>query len=57
LQIHAAAASARPISMTQQMTGRGMTESRRGLRRTVGILVAVATMFYLLSFVQILLIK
>ena len=43
--------------MTQQMTGKGMTESRRNLRRTVGILVAVATMFYLLSFVQILLMK
>ncbi|MCW8807877.1 MAG: hypothetical protein OQK79_07170 [Rhodanobacter sp.] len=43
--------------MTQQMTGKDMTGSRRGLRRTVGILVAVAAVFYLLSFVQILLMK
>lgn len=43
--------------MTQPMTDKGASASRRGVRRTVTILVAVVIGFYLLAFLQILLMK
>ncbi|MEO7050966.1 MAG: hypothetical protein ABI128_04805 [Rhodanobacter sp.] len=43
--------------MTQPIPYQHATASRRGVRRTVIILVAVAIFFYLLAFLQILLMK
>ena len=43
--------------MMQPMTDKDATGSRRGVRRTVTILVAVVIGFYLLAFLQILLMK
>ncbi len=43
--------------MTQQMTEQYLANSRRGVRRTVTILVGVVVAFFLLSFLQILLMK
>lgn len=47
----------KPIRMTQQMTDKSSTDSRRGVRRTVTILVTVVLAFFALSFVQIMLMK
>lgn len=43
--------------MTQRTTDQVSEASRRGVRRTVTILVAVVVFFFLLSFVQIVLMK
>jgi len=43
--------------MMQQKTGHSMVDSRKGVRRTVTILVGVVVTFFLLSFLQILLMK
>jgi hypothetical protein len=43
--------------MTQPLPDRNATGNRRGVRRTVAILVAVVIGFYLLAFLQILLMK
>lgn len=43
--------------MTQPMPDKHAADSRRGVRRTVTILVAVVIVFYLLAFLQILLMK
>jgi hypothetical protein len=43
--------------MTQPMTDKSLTDSRRGVRRTVTILVTVVLAFFALSFVQIMLMK
>ncbi|HZX70650.1 MAG TPA: hypothetical protein VFE77_07520 [Rhodanobacter sp.] len=43
--------------MTQQLTDKDAAGGRRGVRRTVKILVAVVIGFYLLAFLQILLMK
>jgi len=43
--------------MTQQTTRHSMADSRKGVRRTVTILVGVVVTFFLLSFLQILLMK
>ena len=45
------------MSMTQQMTSEQIAQRRKGLRRTVTILVAIALAFFALSFVQIVLMK
>jgi hypothetical protein len=47
----------KPVDMTQQTTDQVSAASRRGVRRTVTILVAVVVFFFLLSFVQIVLMK
>ncbi|MEO8777944.1 MAG: hypothetical protein ABI389_04650 [Rhodanobacter sp.] len=43
--------------MTQPIPDKHAATSRRGVRRTVTILIAVVIVFYLLAFVQILLMK
>jgi Tfp pilus assembly protein PilX len=43
--------------MTQSMTDKSSMDSRRGVRRTVTILVTVVLAFFALSFVQIMLMK
>ncbi|MEO6925113.1 MAG: hypothetical protein ABI129_00475 [Rhodanobacter sp.] len=43
--------------MTQPLTDKNATDNRRGVRRTVTILVAVVIFFYLLAFLQIMLMK
>ncbi|HWU75039.1 MAG TPA: hypothetical protein VN043_00925 [Rhodanobacter sp.] len=43
--------------MTEQINDRHADENRRGVRRTVTILVTVVLAFFALSFVQILLMK
>jgi len=43
--------------MTQTMTDKHFADSRRGVRRTVTILVTVVLTFFALSFAQILLMK
>ncbi len=43
--------------MTPPMTDKNLTDSRRGVRRTVTILVTVVVAFFVLSFVQIMLMK
>ncbi len=43
--------------MTQPIPDKHTADSRRGVRRTVKILVVVAIGFYLLAFLQILLMK
>ena len=43
--------------MTEQMNDKHTDDSRRGVRRTVTILVIVVLTFFALSFVQILLMK
>ncbi len=45
------------FDMTQQTTDQVSEASRRGVRRTVTILVVVVAFFFLLSFVQIVLMK
>ena len=45
------------MEMTQPIPDKHAATSRRGVRRTVMILVAVAIFFYLLAFLQILLMK
>jgi hypothetical protein len=45
------------VEMTQPLPDRHAAGSRRGVRRTVTILVVVAIFFYLLAFLQILLMK
>ena len=47
----------KPVDMTQQTTDQVSEASRRGVRRTVTILVVVVAFFFLLSFVQIVLMK
>jgi hypothetical protein len=43
--------------MTRPVDDGNATDKRRGVRRTVNILVAVVIGFYLLAFLQILLMK
>jgi Tfp pilus assembly protein PilX len=43
--------------MTQSMTDKSSPDDRRGVRRTVTILVAVVLTFFALSFVQIMLMR
>ncbi|MEO8809135.1 MAG: hypothetical protein ABI386_02665 [Rhodanobacter sp.] len=43
--------------MTEPMINKNAAGSRRGVRRTVTILVAVVIAFYVLAFLQILLMK
>ncbi len=45
------------VEMTQPIPDQHAAASRRGVRRTVTILVVVAIFFYLLAFLQILLMK
>ncbi|MEO9090289.1 MAG: hypothetical protein ABI247_08160 [Rhodanobacter sp.] len=45
------------MEMTQTIPEKHAATSRRGVRRTVTILVAVAIFFYMLAFLQILLMK
>jgi hypothetical protein len=45
------------VGMTEQMNDKHADDSRRGVRRTVTILVVVVLVFFSLSFVQILLMK
>jgi|GEM_PF-4026406 len=45
------------MSKTQQMSSEQIAQRRKGLRRTIAILVVIALAFYLFSFAQILLIK
>ena len=43
--------------MTQQTAGPGNDDRRKGVRRTVAILVAIVAAFFLVSFAQIVLMK
>ena len=45
------------VEMTQPIPDKHAAASRRGVRRTVMILLAVVLFFYLLAFLQILLMK
>ena len=45
------------VEMTQPIPDKHTAASRRSVRRTVTILVAVVILFYLLAFLQILLMK
>ena len=45
------------VEMTQLIPDKHAAASRRGVRRTVKILIAVVIFFYLLAFLQILLMK
>jgi hypothetical protein len=45
------------VEMTRPVDDGNATDKRRGVRRTVNILVAVVIGFYLLAFLQILLMK
>ncbi len=47
----------KPVEMTQPIPDKHAADNRRGVRRTVKILVAVVIGFYLLAFLQILLMK
>ena len=47
----------KPVEMAQPITDSHAADKRRGVRRTVKILVAVVVGFYLLAFLQILLMK
>ena len=47
----------KPVDMTQRTTDQVSEASRRGVRRTVTILVVVVAVFFLLSFLQIVLMK
>jgi hypothetical protein len=45
------------INMTQPMLEQSIDDRRKGVRRTVTILVSVVVAFFLLSFVQIVMMK